>query len=105
MGTRLEDSATKKSSEMKTCEHGCPGHLRSDHITRVFERRGSLVAVILENIPASVCTVCGRAFFREPVARDIDRLLAPFHGTRRSIPKLPRSRVIVDFEEARKRAA
>jgi len=39
------------------------------------------------------------------VALGIDRLLAAFHGTRGAIPKLPPSRVIVDFATARKRAA
>lgn len=104
MATRLENS-TKKKKPMKVCAHGCAGALRNDNITRVFQRRGSLVEVIVENIPASVCTICGNAFFSEPIALQIDRLLAPFHGTRSNIPKLPPARVIVDFAEARKRAA
>jgi len=104
MGARLENS-TKTKTQMRECEHGCPGKLRNETITRVFERRGSRVEVILENIPARVCMVCGRAYFSELVAREIDGMLAPFHGTRRAIPKLPPARVIVDFNEARKRAA
>jgi YgiT-type zinc finger domain-containing protein len=104
MGTRLEKTQKTKAALMR-CAQGCPGTLRSDTITRVFRRIGSRVEVILENIPAGVCTTCGRSFFREAVARDIDRLLLPFHGTRQAMPKLPPARVIVDFAEARKKAA
>jgi YgiT-type zinc finger domain-containing protein len=104
MGTRLENTQEAKTS-LGRCEHGCPGRVRADAITRVFRRTGSRVEVIIENIPAEVCPLCGRAFFSETVARDIDRLLAAFHGTHRIIPKLPPARVIVDFVAARKRAA
>ncbi|HVO26281.1 MAG TPA: type II toxin-antitoxin system MqsA family antitoxin [Candidatus Margulisiibacteriota bacterium] len=84
---------------------GCRGRLRPDAITRVFRRAGSRVEVIVENIPADVCPACGRAYFSEPVARDIDRLLAAFHGTRAAIPRLPPARVMVDFVAARKKVA
>jgi hypothetical protein len=104
MGTRLEN-AQKAKAPLARCEHGCAGRLRADAITRVFRRSGSAVEVIIEDIPAEVCALCGRSFFPEGVARDIDRLLAPFHGTRGAIPKLPPSRVIIDFVTARKRAA
>jgi hypothetical protein len=59
----------------------------------------------VEDIPADVCPLCGRAYFAEVVAREIDRLLAASHGTRRDIPQLPPSRVIIEFTTARKRAA
>jgi len=104
MGTRLENAEKTKAS-LNGCTLGCRGRLRSDAITRVFRRTGSRVEVIVENIPAEVCPTCGRAYFSEPVARDIDRLLAAFHGTRSAIPKLPPARVIVDFVAARKKVA
>jgi YgiT-type zinc finger domain-containing protein len=90
---------------LTACTLGCRGRLHPDTITRVFRRTGSRVEVIVENIPADVCPTCGRAYFSEPVARDIDRLLAVFHGTRSVIPKLPPARAIVDFVAARKRVA
>jgi len=74
-------------------------------ITRVFRRTGSAVEVILENIPAQVCPLCGRAFFSGAVAKRIDRVLFPFHGRHKSIPSLPPARVIVDFVAAAKAAA
>lgn len=104
MATRLENAA-KKDPQMKICTQGCPGELRTDTITRVFERRGSLIEVIVESIPASICTICGHAFFSEIIAQQVDDLLAPFHGKGGNVPKLPPARVIVDFAEARKRAA
>lgn len=74
-------------------------------ITRVFRRTGSAVEVILENIPAQVCPLCGRAFFSPAVTKRIDRVLLPFHGRHQRIPNLPPARVIVDFAAAAKAAA
>jgi len=104
MGARLEN-AQKTKAPLNACTLGCQGRLRPDAITRVFRRTGSRVEVIIENIPADVCPTCGRAYFSESVARDIDRLLAAFHGTRSAIPKLPPARVMVDFVAARKKVA
>ena len=104
MGASLE-KAQKKETLMKQCLQGCPGHTRSDIVTRVFQRTESLVEVILENIPAEVCQMCGRAFFSKEVVRGIDRVLLPFHGTHRTIPDLPPARIIVDFVEAQKKVA
>ena len=87
------------------CQESCGGALRSTAVTRVFRRTASPVEVILANIPAEVCTVCGRAFFSRQTANEIDRLLAPFHGQHKEIPKLPPARVIVDFPSATKRRA
>lgn len=104
MGTQLEKTQTKKAP-VKSCQQGCPGRLRPDAITRVFRRTGSLVEVILENIPAEVCPVCGRAFFSKETAQSIDRLLFPFHGRHTTIPDLSPARVIVDFVAAQRKDA
>ena len=104
MGARLENTQETKAP-LNACTLGCRGRLRADAITRVFRRTGSRVEVIVENIPAEVCPTCGRAYFSEPVAREIDRVLAAFHGRRTAIPKLPPARVIVDFVAARKKVA
>jgi hypothetical protein len=61
--------------------------------------------VILENIPAEVCPVCGRAFLSKEVARGIDQVLFPFHGKHTAIPDLPPAKVIVDFVVAQRKAA
>ncbi len=99
------ENAQKTKAPLNACTLGCRGRLRADAITRVFRRAGSRVEVIVENIPADVCPTCGRAYFSEPVARDSDRLLAAFHGTRSAIPKLSPARVIVDFAAARRKLA
>lgn len=100
----MEKTQTKKAS-MKRCQHGCPGEPHADIITRVFRRTGSPVEVIVENIPADVCPVCGRAFLSKRVVHGIDRVLFPFHGKHRVIPDLPPARVIVDFVAAQRKAA
>lgn len=95
----------KRAKTVGRCQEGCRGRLTATTVTRVFQRRSSPVEVILENIPADVCSVCGRAFFSRQTARDIDRVLVPFHGRHREIPNLPPARVIVDFPSATKKRA
>jgi YgiT-type zinc finger domain-containing protein len=105
MGAKLEKTQTKKAA-LKRCLQGCPGQPYRDTITRVFRRTGSAVEVIMENIPADVCPVCGRAFFSKEVAHGIDQVLCPFHGRHATVPNLPPAKVIVDFAVAwRKKAA
>jgi hypothetical protein len=104
MGTRLEKTKAKKAA-VKRCVHGCPGQLRSETITRVFRRRGSRVEVIVENIPAETCFICGRAFFAREVVQGIDRVLFPFHGKHAAIPDLPPAKVFVDFAAAQRKHA
>ena len=105
MGTTLEKTQTKKAT-LKRCLQGCPGRPHRDTITRVFRRTGSAVEVIVENIPADVCPMCGRAFFSKEVAQGIDQILFPFHGKHATVPSLPPAKVIVDFAVAwRKKAA
>jgi YgiT-type zinc finger domain-containing protein len=104
MGTTLEKTQTKKTT-LKHCLQGCPGQPQRDMITRVFRRTGSAVEVIVENIPAEVCPMCGRAFFAKGVAQGIDQVLFPFHGRHAAVPNLPPARVIVDFAAAKKRKA
>jgi YgiT-type zinc finger domain-containing protein len=104
MGAKLE-KAQKKKTSVKRCQQGCPGQPRPEAVTRVFRRTGSRVEVILENIPAEVCPLCGRTFFSKGVAQGIDRILLPFHGKHSVIPDLPPARVIVDFVEAQRKEA
>src|SRR5262245_24698667 len=104
MGTRLEKAKAKKAA-VKRCMQGCPGQLRPETITRVFRRAGSLVEVIIENIPAETCFVCGRAFLAREIVQGIDRMLFPFYGKHNAIPKLPLAKVFVDFAAAQRQQA
>jgi hypothetical protein len=61
--------------------------------------------VIIAEIPADLCPICGRAFFSREVARGLDQILFPFHGKHTAIPDLPPAKVIIDFAAARKRKA
>ena len=97
------EKAHKKKAPVKRCLQGCVGQPCPDTITRVFQRTGSLVEVILENIPAEVCQLCGRAFFSKGVVREIDRVLLPFHGKHQTIPTLPPAQVSMNFVEAQKK--
>ena len=98
-------NSQRKATALEHCTGACRGRLRAEAVTRVFRRTGSAVELILENIPAHVCPLCGHAFFSKAVAQEIDQILSPFHGRHGVIPTLPPARVIVDFTAARRHAA
>ena len=84
------------------CTGNCRGRPQPARVSQSFTRRGSRVEVIISRIPASVCPACGQSFLEEEIARRLESLLRPFHGTRGRIPELPPAKIYIDFEEAGK---
>jgi len=82
------------------CTSKCPGTPEPGYTTQTFERRGSPVKVTIRNIPAAVCPVCHEAYVNRETARQIDRLIEPFHGKHGRIPSLPPAEVTIDFAAA-----
>ena len=58
------------------------------------------IKLTIRNIPASVCPVCHESYVDRKTARNLDRLIEPFHGKHRHIPALPPADVTIDFAEA-----
>src|SRR6266568_2236888 len=83
------------------CKSKCRSAPEPGHTTiQTFERRGSKIKVTIRNIPASVCPVCHQSYVDRETARNLDRLIEPFHGKHRHIPALPPADVTIDFAEA-----
>lgn len=63
---------------------GCPGEYEQQSVVRVFEHRGR--PVVIERIPASVCSVCGDTLFSWQTSRQLEALLADLPTPARSVP-------------------
>lgn len=82
------------------CTAKCPGRPEPGQTSQTFERRGSRIKVTIRNIPASVCPVCHESFVDRETARNIEKLIEPFHGKHSHIPALPPADVTIDYAEA-----
>ncbi len=78
----------------------CTGKTKAGFVTQVFECRGSPVQVIIKNIPATVCPVCGDVTISMETLKGITTTLHPFHGVHKNVPKLPPAEIFIDFAEA-----
>jgi YgiT-type zinc finger domain-containing protein len=52
---------------------GCPGEYEARTVVHTVRHRGQLV--VIENVPAEVCTVCGDVLFTPETVRRIEALL------------------------------
>jgi YgiT-type zinc finger domain-containing protein len=89
-----------KTNSRKCRRKECNGKPKPTFATQVFERHGSTVQVIMKNIPATLCPKCGDATLSMETLKDISKILRPFHGMHRNIPKLPPAEIFIDFAEA-----
>jgi YgiT-type zinc finger domain-containing protein len=89
-----------KTNRRKCCRRECNGKPKPSSVTQVFERRGSAVQVVIKNIPATICPECGDATIGMETLRQIGKILRPFHGMHRNVPKLPPAEIFIDFAEA-----
>jgi hypothetical protein len=91
-------------SEEKTmrtrCTGRCPGTPEPGLTTQTFDRTGSPVKVVIRRIPAAICPLCHEIYLNRETARQLDRLLEPFHGKHSYIPPLPPAEVTIDFAVA-----
>ncbi len=53
---------------------GCPGEYAQRKITHTVRQRGRII--VIDHVPADVCTVCGDVLLAAETVRQIERLLA-----------------------------
>lgn len=58
---------------MKCSFSGCPGEYEERKIVHIVRYRGKVM--VIDHVPAEVCTVCGDVLLRPAVIRHIDALL------------------------------
>lgn len=58
---------------MKCSIEGCPGEYEERKIVHTVRYRGQVI--VIDHVPAEVCTVCGDVLLRPETVRQIERLL------------------------------
>lgn len=74
----------KETPNVKCTIQGCPGDYEDRRIVHTIRHRGRLV--VIDHVPAEVCSVCGDVLISPRTARHIEALLETPHRPQRSAP-------------------
>lgn len=81
----MDDTHSKETTIAMTCSiDGCPGEYGAGNIMHMVRHRGQVV--VIDHVPADVCSVCGDVLLRPETVRRIEVLLQDRHQPVRTIP-------------------
>lgn len=63
---------------------GCPGQCERTQVTHTIRHRGRVI--VIDHVPADVCSVCGDVLLEPETLRGIERLLADLPKPTESAP-------------------
>ena len=63
---------------------GCPGEYESKEITHTVRHKGRIV--VIDHVPAEVCSICGDVLLRPETVRHIETLLRTRAEPARTVP-------------------
>jgi YgiT-type zinc finger domain-containing protein len=69
---------------MKCTVRGCPGEYEEKKIIHTVVHRGEIV--VIEDVPAEVCAICGDVLFTPETVREIETLLTHRSQPKRTVP-------------------
>ncbi len=69
---------------MKCSIKGCPGEYEERKITHTVRHRGQVI--VIDNVPAEVCSVCGDTLLKPETVRHIESLLQKTRQPARTVP-------------------
>jgi YgiT-type zinc finger domain-containing protein len=69
---------------MKCRVEGCPGEYEERRITHTVHYRGQIV--VIDHVPAEVCTICGDVLLHPETVRRIEQLLESATTPTRTVP-------------------
>jgi YgiT-type zinc finger domain-containing protein len=75
---------TKEAETMKCSIQGCPGEYENREIVHTVRHEGEIV--VLDKVPAQVCSVCGDTLLDPDTVRSIERILDSKDRTERNAP-------------------
>lgn len=75
---------------------GCSGEYERKSVTHTVRDKGEIV--VIDHVPAEVCSVCGDTLFAPETVRGLERLLARREAPSRSAP-------VYDYDATEGRAA
>ena len=69
---------------MKCTIEGCPGTYEARTVIHTVKRRGEVI--VIDHVPAEVCSVCGDVLLTPETVRRIEALLAATPLPQRTVP-------------------
>ena len=69
---------------MKCTIKSCPGEYEARTIVHTVKHRGNVV--VIDHVPAEVCTVCGDVLLTPETVRRIEKMLATLPKPARAVP-------------------
>lgn len=69
---------------MKCSIQGCPGEYETKNVVHTVRHRGQVV--VIDHVPADVCSVCGDTLFAPVTVRRIENLLREATGPTSTVP-------------------
>ena len=71
---------------MKCTIHGCPGEYEARTVVHTVRHHGEVV--VIDHVPAEVCTICGDVLLTPETVRRIEILLRTSPAPARKVPLL-----------------
>ena len=69
---------------MKCSIQGCPGEYESRKIVQTLRREGQVI--VIDHVPAEVCTICGDTLLNPDTVRRVETLLQQKRQPARRVP-------------------
>ena len=80
----MGDADSKEVMKMKCSIEGCPGEYEERLIVHTVRHHGHVV--VIDHVPAEVCSVCGDVLLRPETVRRIEGLLRTKPSPARRVP-------------------
>lgn len=80
----MGDTHPKEVREMKCSIEGCPGEYEERQIVHTVRYHGEVV--VIDRVPAEVCSVCGDVLLKPETVRRIEALLQTMTQPTRVVP-------------------
>jgi YgiT-type zinc finger domain-containing protein len=80
----MDDAHTTGQNDMKCSIKDCPGEYEAKTVIHTVRVSGRIV--VIDHVPAEVCSICGDVLFAPQTVRHIERLLANLPSPSQTVP-------------------
>lgn len=80
----MDHSDAEEAIDMKCSIEGCPGEYEEGRVVHTVRHRGQVI--VIDHVPAEVCSVCGDVVFRPETVRRIEALLEEQNQPASTVP-------------------
>jgi YgiT-type zinc finger domain-containing protein len=78
------DIANSKGTTMKCTIEGCPGEYEDQQVVHTVRHRGQVI--VIDQVPAEVCTVCGDVLLKPETVRRLEKMLKTSAKAKKTAP-------------------